>query len=126
MNENRDPVKDLKIDTTNLAEELQHYPSIRFFYAENRADSEAEYDQLKAEYEEVKDEIYLALKASGEKMTEAHIEAKVNTDAAVKEAKQNVIRVKRDLESHKNYCDCFKDKKDVLIQLNVDQRKENE
>lgn len=116
--------KDKEIDPANLHEEFRAFPSTLYSWLEAKASAEQEYDLSKAVYEEAKSLKYLELKESGEKLTENHLSARIEADEVIKKCLRNVFTAKRDLETFKNYVESLRAKKDMLIQLGSDRRKE--
>lgn len=115
---------DNEIDVANLQDEFRNFPSILFHYAELKANVEREHDLNKANYEESKARVYLEIKGSVEKITEKHLDATIINSEVVKDAKQTMLTAKRDLDTLKNYVESLRAKKDMLIQLGADMRKE--
>ena len=116
--------KDNKIDVAFLTEEMINFPSTIYSWLEEKATAESRYDYASSLYEQVRSETYLAIKASGEKITEANVEARIATNEKVREAELNMFKAKRDLETLKNYVESLRAKKDMIIQISADRRKE--
>jgi len=115
---------DNRIQVENLQDEFREFSSTLFSYLEEKANAESLYDYQKSKYEEVRSEVYLEKKSSGEKISEKHIESMIETDARVKEQRVKMLMAKRDMDTIKNYVESLRSKKDMLIQLGADQRKE--
>lgn len=115
---------DAQIDVTDLQKEFREFPSTLFAYNEAKANGESMYDRAKASYEEAQAEAYIRIKGGETKVTEKHAEALVVVDPLVKEAFHNMLSMKRDLDTFKNYVESLRAKKDMLIQLGADARKE--
>lgn len=116
--------KDNRINVADLHTEFQIFPSSLFAYCEAKSSAEQVYDLLKQQLEELEAETYIAVKNSGEKVTEKGAESLVTVDPAVKAMRVELINAKRDLETMKNYVESLRAKKDMLIQLGADARKE--
>lgn len=115
---------DLNIDVANLQEEFRIFPSMLYHYNEKKAEAEREYEGTKAQFEEAKSAIYIAIKNEAEKITEAHLKARVDTNEVVVKLKKVMLDSLRDLNTLKNYVESLRAKKDMLIQLGADARKE--
>lgn len=115
---------DARIDITNLQKEFLNYPSDLFAYNEAKAAAEALFDKAKAAHEEAEAESYIRVKSGETKVTEKHAEALVLLDPLVKAAFLHMLDVRRDFETIKNYVESMRAKKDCLIQLGADSRKE--
>lgn len=115
---------DNQIDTSNLQVEFREFPSTLFAWGEAGADAALDYELSNSVYEETRASLYLKIKSSGDKVTEKHLEALIDTDPSVKEALLKSFAAKRDLDTMKNYVESLRAKKDMLIQLGADARKE--
>ena len=115
---------DNTIDVTNLSEELRVLPSIMFGYREILAKAEEESAIKKAEYEELCAAKYLEIRAKEGKITESTLEAMIEVDLEVKAAKRAMLEAQRDYKTLDGYMESMRAKKDSLIQLSADQRKE--
>ena len=116
--------KDNTIDVASLQKEFRNLPPILYRYAEIKAESEHAYDIKKAEYEELRSAKYIEIKSKEGKVTEANVSAMIEVDAEVKKALRDMLEAKRDLETLKGYLESLRAKKDMLIQLGADARKE--
>ena len=116
--------KDNTIDVTNLTEEFRGIAPLIYRYGEAKANAEHAYDLSKAELDELKAQLYMEIKSSGEKVTEKHVEAIIDHNDRVKAAVRKTLELKRDLETIKSYTESLRAKKDMLIQLGADSRKE--
>lgn len=116
--------KDNTIDVTDLKAEFQTLAPLIYRYSEIKAQAEHEYDLRKAQLDELKSEKYINIKSSGEKITEKNLEALIDIDPEVKTKLREVLEAKRDVETLKGYCESLRAKKDMLIQLGADSRKE--
>ena len=119
-----DPTTDNAIDVADLKTEFQVLPPTLFRYSEQKAEAEREHDLAKGQYEEIRSQVYIEIKKGTEKVTEKHLEALIETDSRVRAAFVTMIDAKRDLETMKGYVESLRAKKDMLIQLGADARKE--
>ena len=120
----RNFTRDNLIDVSNIREELRDFPSTLYSYLENKSDLEASYESSKANYEMVRSQVYIEVKSTTEKVTEAAAEARINTDPRVLSAQDRMFKLKRDFETLKNYTESLRAKKDMLVQISADLRKE--
>jgi hypothetical protein len=118
------PDTDNMIDATDLGTEFREFPPKLFRYSEKKSDAERDHDLAKNRYEEVRAQVYLEIKRGGEKVTEKHLDALIEVDVRVQGAFVTMVQAKRDLETLKNFVDSLRAKKDMLIQLGADARKE--
>lgn len=116
--------KDNTIDVASLQKEFRNFPPTLYRYSEIKAEAEETYDIKKAEYEELRSEKYIAIKSKEGKVTEANLSAMIEVDPDVKKALREMLAAKRDLETIKGYVESLRAKKDMLIQLGADSRKE--
>jgi hypothetical protein len=118
------PEADREIDVADLQREFRVYPSVLFAHNEAKAEAEKTFDLLKLRCEEAEAAAYIKIKSGPEKVTEKHVEAMIATDKAIQELKREMLDAKRDLETLKNDVESMRAKKDMLIQLGADARKE--
>lgn len=116
--------KDKLIDSTDLQNELLKLPSLLYFYGNKKVQAEYEYEVLKAKHEEVRSQEYIKYKSGPEKLTEANVKAMMDTAISVLNVQNKMLEAKRDLNTIKNYMETLHAKKDMLIQLSANQRKE--
>lgn len=124
MSKKLDFDKDNTIDVADLTKEFRNFPPTIYRYAEIEAEAEETYGIKKAEHEELRSAKYLEFRQKEGKITEATLEAMLDTDAEVKAAQREMLSAKRDLETLKGYLESLRAKKDMLIQLGADARKE--
>jgi hypothetical protein len=119
------PEVDLSIDIGNLTQEFRNLPILLYRYSQQRAKVEAQRDMAKATLKEVKAVVYKRIKSDNSaKHTEKSMEAEIDTDEAVKKANGTLVRAEHDATTWAGAVDSMKAKKDVLIQLGSDRRKE--
>ena len=119
------PEKDLEIDVTNLTSEFKSFPIVMFRYSQQRAKVEAQRDVAKAFLKETRAIVYKRVKSDvSAKHTQISLEAEIDTDPVVIEAQKKLIRAEHDASTWAGAVESMRSKKDVLIQLGSDRRKE--
>lgn len=118
------PAQDLQINVANLPDEYEKFPSVLYAYAEAKSSASEIFDRMKAELKDIEASVYIEIKSGPEKVTEKNLEALVQVDPRVKTSRQALFKAERDLETCKNYVESLRAKKDMLIQLGADSRKE--
>ncbi len=116
--------KDNEIDIDNLTKEFRSLPSILYGYREIEAKASEDFDLRKAEFKELRSAKYLEFRSREGKITESTLEAMLDTDPQIKEALRTMLSTKRDLETIRGYSESICFKKDMLIQIGADARKE--
>lgn len=118
------PEVDLDIDVNELTSEFKKLSLLLFRYYKEKVEAEREYDSVKATLKEVRARIYKAVKESGEKHTEKSLEAEIDTNEDVIRVQQLMISAYADYNTWQGAVDSMKAKKDMLIQLGADARKD--
>jgi hypothetical protein len=119
------PEIDLAIDVANLSAEFRNFPTTMYRYSLHRAKVEAQRDMAKARLKEVRATVYKRVKSdTSAKHTQSSLEAEVDTDPTVIEAQTKFIRAEHDATTWAGAMESMRAKKDVLIQLGSDRRKE--
>jgi hypothetical protein len=118
------PEKDLEINVADLTSEFKKLSLLLFRYSKQKADAEREYDSLKATLKELRARVYKEIRLSGEKHTEKSLEAEIDTNDDVIRIQQLVIDAYAEYNTWYGAVDSLKAKKDMLIQLGADARKE--
>jgi hypothetical protein len=119
------PDTDLSIDIHNLTAEFRGLPSTLFRYYQYKAKVEANRDTCKAKLKETRALVYKRIKSdSSVKYTEKGLESEIDIDPAVIDAQMKLIRAEHDASTWGGAVDSMKAKKDCLIQLGSDRRKE--
>lgn len=118
------PAADIEINVADLQAEFRGFSSKLYSYREVKSEAEKFHDLVKLQCDELEAETYLRLKNGPEKVTEKNLEALIATDEKVKAKRREVISVRRDFETSKNFVESLNAKKDMLIQLGADARKE--
>ena len=119
------PDTDLSINVANLTTEFRDFPVIMYRYSQQRAKSETQRDMAKAKLKEVRAVAYKKIKSDGStKHTQSSLEAEVDTDPTVIDAQMKLIRAEHDASTWAGAVESMRAKKDCLIQLGSDRRKE--
>lgn len=119
------PEVDLEINVANLTEEFKKFPVLMYRYSQYRAKIEAQRDMAKAKLKEIRAVARKKVKSDlTVKHTENSIEAEIDTDPTVIEANLKYIRAEHDATTWAGALDSMRAKKDCLIQLGSDRRKE--
>ena len=124
MSKELDPEIDNTIDTSDLSTEFKNLPPTMYGYRVELASAEHGYDLAKATYEELRSAKYLEIRSREGKVTEATVEATLDIDPEIKAAKRKMLEAKRDMETVDGFMESLRAKKDMLIQLGADARKE--
>jgi hypothetical protein len=119
------PEIDLSVDVNNLSSEFKQLSLTLYRYYKQKAAVECLRDVAKARLKEVKAITYKRIKSdSTVKHSEKSMEAEIDTDPAVLEAQTKFIRTEHDASTWGGAVDSMKAKKDMLMQLGADARKE--
>ena len=120
-----DPEKDLTIDVTDLSKEFRKLPLTLFDYYKEKTKAEKTRDLAKAKLKEVRALTYKRIKSdTSAKHTEKSMEAEIDTDPLVLKVTAALIQAEHDASTLSGAVDSMKAKKDCLIQLGSDRRKE--
>ncbi len=119
------PEVDLDIDMNNLTAEFKRLSLTLYRYYKYKAQVETKRDVAKAKLKEIRALSYKRIKGDiSVKHTEKSMEAEIDTDPVVLEAQSTLIRAEHDASTWGGAVDSMKAKKDCLIQLGSDRRKE--
>jgi hypothetical protein len=119
------PDTDLIINVADLTTEFRTFPTVLYQYTKQKAEANAKRDVAKAKLKEVRAEIYKFLKSdTSVKRTENHIESELDSDPRVMEAHLKLIKAEHDAATIEGAVESLRAKKDMLIQLGSDRRKE--
>jgi hypothetical protein len=119
------PEVDLSIDVANLSSEFKSFSLVFYRYCQHKARVESQRDVAKTRLKEVKATTYKRIKSDPSvKHSEKSMEAEIDTDPLVMEAQMKFIRAEHDATTWCGAVDSMKAKKDCLIQLGSDRRKE--
>ncbi len=119
------PEEDLKINVSNLGEEFRRFSLVLYRYSQHRAKIDSMRDLAKAKLKEIRAETRKRIKLDKtEKWTENSLEAEIDTDPAVMDAQRSFIRAEHDASTWSGAVESMRAKKDCLIQLGADARKE--
>ena len=114
-----------KIDNTNLPFEFRQMPVILFHYGQSKAEAQYQCDLAEARYKEIIDALYCQFKSDKDtKCTDKQAEALAKSNPQTIELKNIYLAIKRDVGTLVAYMECLRAKKDMLIQLGADARKE--
>jgi len=120
-----DPEVDLAINVANLSSEFRDFPIIMYRYSQYRATIETQRDMAKARLKEVRATVYKRLRANvSTKHTQSSLEAEIDIDPEVTEAQKKLIRAEHDAATWAGAVESMRSKKDCLIQLGADARKD--
>lgn len=119
------PEVDLSIDINNLTVEFKDFSLRLYRYSQYRAKIDTQRDIAKALFKETKAVVYKRIKSDPKnKHTEKSLEAEIDTDPEVMDAQRKLIRAEHDSSTWSGAVDSMKAKKDMLMQLGADARKE--
>jgi cell fate (sporulation/competence/biofilm development) regulator YmcA (YheA/YmcA/DUF963 family) len=119
------PEIDLIINTADISSEFRSFSIVFYRYCEKKADIEKQRDIAKAKLKEVKAVVYKQIKNNVMvKHTEKSIEAEIDSHPIVLEAQNKLIEAEHDASTIGCAVESMKAKKDMLIQIGSDRRKE--
>jgi hypothetical protein len=119
------PEKDLVIDVANLTSEFRDFPVIFYRYCLKKAEAEKTVDLAKGKIKELRATTRKRIKADvSVKHTENSLEADIDTDLVVIEAQKRLAQAEHDAATIAGAVESMRAKKDCLIQLGSDRRKE--
>lgn len=116
--------KDDTIDIDNLKEEFRRIGPLIRRYVEIWAEAGEAFGIAKAAHEELRSKKYLQFRSQEGKITEKTLEAMIDTDPDVIKAQRAMLEAERENKTIRGYVDGLLAKKDSLIQLGADARKE--
>lgn len=117
--------KDNHIDSTRLSEEFRWLSVILFHYGQMKVEVQYNADLAEARYKEKQDMVYLKFKSDPQvKYTERQAEAGSKIDPEVIKLKNEYLDLKKEVGGFIYYLESLRFKKDMLIQLGADARKE--
>jgi hypothetical protein len=121
------PAVDFFVDVHDLTAEFRKLPRTLFWYFQVKAAAEYDLDMAKSRLKELRGQIYGSLKANtAVKQTEASIEAILDSHPDVIAAERVVAESKRIAMTCHGAVETMKAKKDSLVQLGADARKERD
>jgi hypothetical protein len=119
------PDVDLQINVNDLTTEFRKLPHILYEYYKQRAEAAKKRDIAKAAVKEARAKAYKRLKAdTTAKRTEAAMDAEIETDPDVLRRVGALIMAEHETSTIEGAVESMKAKKDCLIQLGSDRRKE--
>lgn len=122
--EDLDPELDVEIDPGNLSKEFRFFSPLYYRYTMELAYVEQKVSDAKAALKDFRSKAYIRLKTDGQKRSEGFIEALVEQDELVKAQLKELSSLEYELRTFEGYVQALKFKKDFLIQLGADARKE--
>ena len=120
------PETDLSVDIHNLTSEFRYLPGLLFRYYQYKAKVESIRDIAKAKLKETKAVVYKTIRSGSTKHSEKSIEAEVDSHPDVVAAQIKLIKAEHDATTWEGAVDSMKAKKDMIIQLGADSRKERQ
>jgi hypothetical protein len=122
--------KDVDIDITDLDNETRRQSATYLFHAQNASKAKAQAKRVKNTAEILESRLYSIhreeLGKDGKKVTEAMVDAAVKNDRLFYEMKQKVIDSELIADLARDTANSLEQRKDMLVQLTVDRRKERE
>lgn len=119
------PDTDLTIDVADLTREFREFPILMYRYMQQRAKAEAKRDILKGKVKEARAQVFKELKKdTTQKHTAISLEAEIDSHPSVIQANLVFIQAEHDASTWSGAVDSMRAKKDCLIQLGSDRRKE--
>jgi hypothetical protein len=121
------PLVDLEVNGNNLTQEFRTHSLLFYRYYSKKADLERDRDIAKARVKEARAVAYKKFKSDVTvKHTEKSLEAEIDTDFTVLQAQAALIEAEHAAETMVGAVQSMSAKKDLLIQLGADQRKERQ
>ena len=121
------PEIDLEVNLQDLTGEFKKLSLLLYRYSKHRAQVCAKRDLAKAKYKETRATVYKRVKSDlTKKYTENGIEAEIDTDQDVIEAYKAFIKAEHDASTWDGAVDSMKAKKDMIIQIGADNRKDRQ
>lgn len=119
------PDKDLAINVADLTTEFREFPIVMYRYSQARADADTRRDLMKAKLKETKALVYRMIKTdTSVKHTAQSMEMEIDLHPSVIEANIKFVQAEHDASTWAGAVESMRSKKDVLIQLGSDRRKE--
>jgi len=119
------PEKDLSVNVSDLNYEFRNFSIVFYRYCSLKADVEKKRDIAKARLKEAKAVTYKRIKSDPSvKHTEKSLEAEIDTDAYVLDAQMRLIEVEHEAATWAGAVDSMRAKKDMLMQIGADARKD--
>ncbi|MPS48474.1 hypothetical protein [Methylobacillus sp.] len=122
--------QDVSVNLADLDNCMVEQPSLYIYYASLTVQARRQHDKWKNAAEILESQLYshyrTEMSAAGAKVTEAQIQAAVKTDARYSKVYSNIIEAQsiwRMCEAAEN---AFNQRKDLILELARDRRKENE
>lgn len=120
-----DPELDVEIDTDELSKEFRLFAPIYWRYTMEQSYAQEKVADAKIGLKELRAKVYVGFKQDGVKRSEDFIDALVDLDPLVAAQAKQLALYEYELRNFEGYVQALKYKKDFLIQLGADARKEN-
>lgn len=119
------PEIDLSVDVSNLNLEFRQLSLLLYRYSQQRAKVDTQRDIAKAKLKETRAIAYKRIRSDKSvKHTENSMEAELDTDPVVLEAQMKYLRAEHDSATWSGAVESMRAKKDMLIQIGADLRKD--
>lgn len=122
--EDLEPEIDVEINHTALAKEFRFFAPIYYRYTMELSYAEQKVSEAKASLKDLRSKAFIRLRNEGEKRSEKLIEAMIEQDELVKVQIKELLSLEYELRNFEGYVQAMKFKKDFLVQLGADARKE--
>lgn len=120
------PEVDLEINVSDLHNEFRRFPTVMYQYSLRKADADKRASVAKAKLKEIRAVTLKRVKGDPSvKHTEKSLEAEMDTDPMVLEVQRRLIEAEHDAATWYGAIESMRAKKDCLIQLGADRRKES-
>lgn len=120
-----DPEADIEIDKHALAKEFRLYPPIYYRYCMEVSYAQEKVNDAKLGLKEIRGRVYLDLKNHATKYSETHLGMLIEQDPLVSAQTKLLGQYEYELRNFEGFLQALKFKKDCLVQLGADARKEN-
>lgn len=122
--------RDLREFDADLTIDLMRQAGLYAWYSAQLVQAEAQYDRLEQGLELLEAKLDSVVRAeavaSGTKVTESQVKTKVALDPRVRTIKKRLIEAKAEVGYLKSTCIAFAQRKDMLVQLGLLRRKEED
>ena len=118
------PIENLKVDASNSSEEFSQLPLLIYRYNEMFEQAREKATLAELSVKEVQGEEYIRIKTEGEKVTEAHMNALLQTSKKVRSAKEEHAAAEKDAGTLKGILEGLRAKKDAMVTIAANTRAE--
>lgn len=118
------PIEDVEVDVEDLGREFRRMGPLIYRYSKLEAELQLDYDDAELDLKELRSQLYLNLKRDNPEMKETERKAAIDQHQDVKDLSRSLLVIKRKLRKNRGVLDALKAKKDMLVQLGADARKE--